>query len=539
MIRMPSYLRRVVVAILLLAVKAQLGCAQGESVDTGRRDRVVDQVDAMLLAAMERAGVEPADRCTDSEFLRRVYLDLSGQLPRVSVVRDFLASDRPGKREYVIDQLMGKPKTFDHLAEVWRNAMLPNNLSPELLQQAQGLQAWLRDRFAENFRYDRVVSDIVATTESAADGPALFFTALDLEPKRIAAATARMFLGLQLECAECHDHPFDDWKQEAFWGYAAFFARLPRQNAMTSASNLRLVDRSAGEVTLPNTEQVVMPSFPGGRQVGADEPGTRRQQLSIWMASPENPYLARAAVNRVWALLFGRGLVEPVDDLGPHNAASHPELLNLLTQYFRDTGYDLHELLRTLCRTQAYQRSSDTSSGAASSGAASPPELFAVMPVKVLSAEQLYDSLYFCLAATEADATGGSTENLVASRRFQFIAQMSGRRGSSIEFDRSIQQALQLMNGPETSGATTISASPLLQSLHAPFLTDGQRMDILYLSALTRYPTAAERERNSVFLEQSMPAGLANSQAEGPGDRQAWADLLWVLVNSAEFALNH
>ena len=484
------------------------------------------QIDALITAQIEQAGESAAPLSDDAEFLRRVYLDLSGQVPSVSAARDFLESEDEAKRAKLVQRLLSSPKTFDHLAEVWRNAMLPSDPSPQLLQNSTGFHAWLRKRFSDNLRYDRIVSDLIAATGTDRDGPALFFTALELEPKKLASATSRIFLGLQLECAECHDHPFDDWKQEEFWGYAAFFARLPKNDGMMQNTSLRLVDRADGEVTLPDTEQVVLPKFPGGREVDPSEAGTRRQQLSIWMSSRENPYVARAAVNRVWALLFGRGLVDPVDDLGPHNPASHPELLELLTNYFIETDYDLRNLLRTLCSTQAYQRSSRVDAAKVP-----PRDLFAAMTVKVLTAEQVYDSLRSTLSQTPSPMQP-ELNNFAPGldfRRQQFIAQMMGRSANVEEYDRGLQQALRLMNGNEIEGATNIEQSPLLKSLRAPFFEDQQRVDILYLATLSRYPSDAERKRTEEFLVES----------QGDGSEKARADVLWALLNSAEFALNH
>jgi len=510
------------IAVCVFSVVASSPIARGDHDVTS----IQSQIDELLLARIGRAGESAAPLSDDAEFLRRVYLDLSGQVPSVSAARDFLDDEDQGKRAKLVDRLLSSPKTFDHLAEVWRNAMLPMNPSPQLLRNSSGFHAWLRKRFSDNLRYDRIVSDLIAANGTANDGPALFFTALELEPKKLASATSRIFLGLQLECAECHDHPFDDWKQEEFWGYAAFFARLPKSDGMMqNLSSLRLVDRADGEVTLPDSEQVVLPKFPGGRKVGTSEAGTRRQQLSIWMSSRENPYVARAAVNRVWALLFGRGLVDPVDDLGAHNPASHPELLELLTDYFIETDYDLRNLVRTLCGTHAYQRTSRVDASNVPSR-----DLFLAMAVKVLSAEQVYDSLRSTLSQT-TEAMQPELVNFAQGidlRREQFIAQMMGRSASVEEYDRGLQQALRLMNGNEIEGATNIEQSPLLISLRAPFFTDTQRIDILYLATLSRYPSDAERQRTEEFLQDT------EDSAE-----KSRADVLWALLNSAEFALNH
>lgn len=488
----------------------------------GEVDEIVGRIDALILRNLQQQDVKAAGPASDAEFLRRAWVDLAGVIPPVAGTREFLDDSSPDKRERLIDRLLSSPATINHLSEVWRNAMLPA-VTPELLGNSAGLQEWLRTQFEDNLRYDRVVSDLIAATGTEQDGPALFYTALGLEPKKIAAATARIFLGLQIECAECHNHPFDDWSQRDFWAYTAFFARMPDVD-MRNRADFRLDDRASGEVTLPDTEDVVLPKFPGGRAPDADEHGSRRQQLSIWMASPENPYVARAAVNRVWALLFGRGLVDPVDDLGPHNPASHPELLELLTDYFVDSGFDLKMLLKTLCSTEAYGRTSQIDP------AARPPaELFAAMGVKVFTAEQLFDSLNTCLSQnSEPSPQNPAFGN---GRRQMFLARMARRTADAMEYDRGLQQALQLMNGEETAEATDLQRSALLTSLEAPFLSQEQRIEILFLATLTRFPRQEELTRMMRFVEAAKSADRS--------EQTAYADMLWALLNSAEFTVNH
>ena len=242
----------------VLFLLASLSCCLPIYADQAA-DSMVVRIDELLVRTMQQHGVTPAAVSSDAEFLRRISLDLAGGIPSVSQAREFLADESPNKRAKLIERLLASPATVNHLAETWRNAMLPSNASPELLRNSAGMQNWLREQFSNNMRYDRIVSDLIAATGTEQDGPALFFTALDLEPKKIAGSTARIFLGLQIECAECHDHPFDDWKQEDFWSYAAFFARLPKNDNMARAGNFKLSDRATGEVTLPDTEQVVLP----------------------------------------------------------------------------------------------------------------------------------------------------------------------------------------------------------------------------------------------------------------------------------------
>lgn len=507
----------------LICLLASLMCCLPIYADEST-ESIVLRIDELLLETMQQQGVAPAEKSSDPEFLRRISLDLAGSIPSVSHAREFLADESPDKRPRLIDRLLASPATVNHLAEGWRNAMLPANASSELFRNSAGMQNWLREQISNNMRYDRIVSDLIAATGSEADGPALFFTALELDPKKIAASTAKIFLGLKIECAECHDHPFDEWKQEDFWGYAAFFARLPKNDNMARRRNFRLTDRASGDVMLPDTEQVVLPKYPGGRDADENEAGSRRQQLSIWMASPDNPFLARAAVNRCWSMLFGLGLVDPVDDLGPHNPASHPELLEELTDYFVETGYDMRNLLRVLCNTQAYGRTSKIDPAAQPS-----MDLFAAMAVKVQTAEQLYDSLSRCLS--QGDQNDSPFPGvLMNNRRQQFLTRMVSRTADSTEYDRGLQQALLLMNGGETSEATDLNRSILLTSLEAPFLTDRQRVDILYLATLTRYPTDDERTRVEQFVQSN---GESSDE-----QKAARADVLWALLNSAEFTMN-
>jgi hypothetical protein len=392
----------------------------------------------------------------------------------------------------------------------------------ERADQAISVQNWLRTQISDNLRYDRLVSEFLVAREGSETGPALFYTAQELKPEKLAAATARIFLGLQIECAQCHHHPFDHWKQEQFWGYAAFFAQL-RQPQGEGVVNVRLEDLDEGEVTLPNTEKVVRPRFPGAVEDSPPSIGTRREQLAIWMASRENPFLARAAVNRVWAHLFGRGLVEPVDDLSPQHPASHPKLLEELTKWFVATGFDQRQLYRMLTATQAYQRTS------AWSGQDEPPvELYARMLEKPLSAEQLYDSLLRLVArSTARGGPPGANNALRDPRRLAFVAKMRTSSKSATDYQAGVLQALTLMNGDETATVTNPEQGSLLASLAAPFFTNDQRLEIVFLATLSRPPTADERT-----------AFLAHVR-DKPNERAAWSDVLWAIVNSAEFTMNH
>jgi hypothetical protein len=493
----------------------------GAEDDGPSRPAMVARIDELIEQRLAQSEWKAADRSDDAEFIRRVYLDLTGVVPRISEVRTFLADSASDKREQLIDRLLTSPAHATHLANTWRRIMLPGGLNLEQVNNVAGVQNWLRSRFVENLRYDNLVSELLVATEGDETGPALYYTALDLAPEKLAGSTARIFLGLQIECAQCHDHPFDAWKQTDFWGYAAFFAQLKQDSAMRGNRGMRIVDTDMGEVKLPNSDTVVPPRFIGREKPSDDELGTRRMQLAIWMASRDNPYLARAAVNRVWAQLFGRGIVEPVDDLGPHNPPGHPQLLDELTEYFVDTGFDLRELYATLTRTAAYQRTSRWS------GEKEPPaELLAHMPLKTLTADQLYDSLNRILNRQVADMNGSS---LLDPMRQAFVVRMQADGRSLLDYEAGVLQALTMLNGSDLAEATDPRRSPLLGAIEAPWLSDAERIDTLFLATLSRLPKEHERE-----------ACLERVAAVSPSEKgKAFGDVLWALLNSAEFALNH
>ena len=514
---------------ILIAASCMPICLTAEEQDPAiaARTAMVRKIDERINERLAAAKIEPAPLADDAEFLRRVYLDLTGVVPRVSEVREFLADKRADKRARLIDKLLDSPAHATHLANTWRNIMLPGGLNIEQINNVVGVQNWLRARFVDNLRYDNMVSELLVATEGDDVGPALYYTSLDLAPEKLAGSTARIFLGLQIECAQCHDHPHDKWKQTDFWGYAAFFAQLQRPDAANlGAGRARLVDLNTGDVKLPNSETVVGPKYPGGAIPDAKEAGTRRVQLAIWMASRDNPYLPRAGANRVWAHLFGRGLVEPVDDLSPQNKPTHPELFEELTTYFVETGFDLRELFRTLANTEAYQRTS-----AWTAEKAAPSELYTHAAIKTLTAEQLYDSLNRVLSrkpqAMFPGQVGGSP--LLDPQRQAFIAKMQSAARSPLDYQAGILQALTQMNGADIAEATDPQRSPLVGALDAPIFSEGDRIKALVMATLSRQ---ASDEELSLFT--------AHLGKYSPSEKQKGiSDILWVLVNTAEFSLNH
>jgi hypothetical protein len=418
------------------------------------------------------------------------------------------------------------------MATTWRNRILPLGENPERVREALGLQKWLRTRFADNQRYDRIVGGLLLASGENEFGPALYFQANDLAPEKLAGSAAKLFLGVDLDCAQCHDHPFADWSQRDFWGFAAFFARVKSADAgnmdMRNAS-YRLVDLDRGDVTLPESDEVVPPRFPRGNVAMDDEYQTRRSQLVVWLTSRDNDFFARTAVNVAWEHLFGRPLVEAVD-LGDDDSL-RAQLLDELAAEFVESGFDLRQLWRTLATSRAYQLSSLHDDPDAAR-----PELFARMLPKPLTPEQLYDSFLLLAPSARAaapneeapppDAALGLDED---PARIEFVRRMRTPPGDPTEFRAGTLQALMLMNGRLTDDATAHDRSSLLGAVSAPFMGDDERVDSLFLATLARAPDDDERQ-----------ACLDELQAcETPADRQrALGDMLWALVNTTEFAFN-
>ena len=499
---------------------------------------LVEQINGLLTEYWGSQGITPAKPAGDSEFLRRVYLDLIGRIPTVSEVYEFLENSNPDRREQLIDDLLSSRDHATHLAAVWRAALLPEGIDLNAYGGTNKFDRWLADRFAQNLPYDQIVRQLLLAEGRVSDsGPILFYASLKLNPEEIAAKTSRVFLGTRMECAQCHDHPFDDRiAQTDFWGFAAHFAQISRpQGRMEMTSPvLRVRDNTFGEVTLPESDKVILPRLPVGTG-GDNDPATdrsgipvsRRQKLVDWLTNENNVSFARATVNRVWQQLYGRGLVEPVDDLRPDNKAVCPEVLELLTRDFAASGFDLRRLLRGLVLTDAYQLSSTSTRDDPSQAMC-----FARMNMKYFTADQLYDCI--AVATRSAGLPSGSADGALArtenASREQFIELFRTAAGDRTDYQAGVAQALTLMHGSVVHSATDLAASGLLKSLNAPFFTDEQRLETLFLSTLSREPSVVERDKLLGYLKE----------AEDLNEKfDILSDVLWALLNSAEFAFIH
>lgn len=473
-------------------------------------------IDAMLNEVLSTRNISPAPTADDAEFHRRAWLDLAGVAPPVWQTRSYLADKDSDKRSKLVQGLIASPRHADHMASRWIDVLLPADSQADFARREQvtALRSWLRRQFIDATPYDHLVGNFLTAGGPADSGPSIFYTAHDLQPEKLAAATSRIFMGIQIQCAQCHDHPFDRWTQEDFWSYAAFFSQLKSSDASANRRPF-LEDRVGGEVMLPDTDTIVSPRYPGATSPPERDPaGLRRRQLTIWLASRDNPYFARAAVNRAWGHLFGRGLIDPVDAMDADHKPSHPRLLDYLAEQFTLRRFDLRWLYETLATTDAYSRTSKII------GRPRPPaDSFAAMQVKTLSAEQLYDSLRQNVFHRSGDAD---------PIRELFLSRMRSPGASSVDYPHGVVQSLAMLNGVETSLASTNTNDGILAALQAPFFDDDAVIDTLFLATLSRPPSVSERER----FENHLQGG------ESMTDRPAMiGDLVWVLINTAECAV--
>jgi hypothetical protein len=486
------------------------------------------RIDARLEARLYAANIPAAPPADDAEFLRRAYLDITGRIPSPRDVRDFLADTDPDKRARLVDDLFDTPRYATHFANVWRALLLPEvNANAEARVFQPGFEAWLRMKFRANTPYDQLVRELLTTPigadprtpepvlrDPAAPNPLAYFAVKEAKAENLAAGAARAFLGVRIECAQCHDHPFGRWERKQFWGLAAFFGGISRQGDGLFAP---VSDAGLRDVTMPNTGRVVPAAFLDGRKLGAvaDNP---RAALAEWMTARDNPFFARAGANRLWGHFFGTSIVDPVDDFNDQNRPSHPELLDEIAAAFAGADFDLKYLIRAICRTRAYRRTSGGGEAARESR-----RLFARMAVKGLTGEQFFDSVAL---ATGWRQPAGRDANAAWDKFLGTVA----RGENSVEPETSIAGALTLMNGHVVTRATSLrDGATLIAACETPGLDTPARIETLYLATLSRPPTPAERER------------MARYVTGGTGDAEAerMADVLWVLLNSAEFRLNH
>lgn len=512
---------------MILAVAGSVSAAgKPDAAEVARR---IDQAIDKQLAAEQ---VHASPRADDAEFLRRAALDITGVIPSAERVTAFLDSKDAAKREKLLDELLASPQYGRHMADIWQHLMLPRDSDNRRLQAAPFV-TWLDESFKTNKPWDTTVREILTSTGTQDESPAVTYFLANPTVDKMTDSVARLFLGVQLQCAQCHNHPFTKWKQDEYWGMAAFFMKVrpDRVNkAAKDGDSPGITESTKGKPTrLPESARTVPARFFQGEQPRLDRNSPYRPVLADWVASPKNKFFARAMVNRTWGQLFGRGFVNPIDDLRADNVPSHPELLQDLTDAFVASSFDLKFLVKAICLSETYNRTSRPTEGNEKD-----EMLFSHVAVKPLTPEQLYDSLDVVLGAARGQGKGGKGKQpakpqaggkarLAGGAREQFITFFSAEENAlATEYHSGIPQALRLMNAPQMNNASAVAAA------FARGATPAEVIDHLYVATLSRRPTAAETTRLIEYVERHRS-----------DSRQAYGDIVWAVLNSSEFALNH
>jgi len=502
--------------------------------------RVAAAIDQHLDRALAGANLKPAALSGDAEFLRRIYLDLAGRVPTAAEAAAFLDDTAPAKRPELIDKLLATADFGAQFGRTWREWISP----PELPSDANGgkqphnetraLGEWLGKRFASGDSWDRIVRDIITVEGELKGSPHAIFFGLAGEGGKITAdgsarAVASLFMGVQLQCAQCHDDPFRSWAQKEHWGLAAFFGGTSGDfNKVTETQAKNGARIKIAKAAFLNAGSEVPAAFLGG---GAFDPGKEaalRPALADWLVAKDNPFFAKAFANRTWFYFFARGIVNPVDDMRELNPPSHPGLLALLGNEFTASGFDVKHLIRCICNSRAYQRTSRPPAGMDSVALDALARSFGRMPLRVMPAESLYGSLcqvygdpkldLRTLAPKDGNSDGESAA--VGDPYLEFKRRFFTNEEDATDFTHGIPQALAMLNHPRLLAGSK-ALETFLKSTPAP--SPQQTVEWLYLSTLSRRPAAEESADALAFLGKSGDAAKAH------------AGLLWTLVNRSEY----
>jgi hypothetical protein len=542
----------VLVTVCLLASPAPSRAADEAVRPDASLQTIVDFINAQIRQGWTDNEVEPSPVADDAEWLRRVYLDVVGHIPPLDVVEAFLKDKDKAKRAKIVETLLEDPAYVRHWTTVWTNLCIGQQ-TPRFVSR-DGMQKFFREAFGRNRPWNDVVRDLVSAEGHYEQNGAVNYLLAQMQDNddgvQLTAKTARLFLGMQVQCTQCHNHPFNDWKQDQFWQFNSFFRQTAKQehrkfNPMTG----QMMDDYA-EVTERNFDgpvyfekrnglmQVAFPIY-FGSEIDASNATDRRRELAKLMTSGDKPQIAPAMVNRMWGHFFSYGFTRPIDDMGPHNPPTHPELLDRLAEEFVKSGFDVKQLIRWITNSEAYSLTSrGTKKNERDNPAAGETALFSHLYVKPMSAEQLYDSL---IVATNAHKSGRSNWEQTERQRQQWMQQFVRAFGNDMaeesnSFDGTIPQALMMMNtNPQPQGdqrtlmADAVSLEPgsqLTELLSGPG-NEPQKITKLFMAALSRPPTKAE-------LTQLQKALRANRDP-----RVFYQDVFWALLNSNEFILVH
>ncbi|QEG21387.1 hypothetical protein MFFC18_12430 [Mariniblastus fucicola] len=519
----------------------------------------VSRINELIERDWAEYELKPSKDATDGEWCRRVFLDVIGRTPTVDEARSFMASKEDDKRLALVKKLLYSDDYTEEFARnwttVWTNLLIgrTGGTANNSMINREGMQKYLRDSFARGKPYDRMVDDLITATGTTAPGDPDFNGATNFLIDKVnqedatlaTSATTRVFLGLQVQCAQCHKHPFNEWEQETYWQMNAFFRQVkafPRRMRAETGANAELADQDFASRRRRDFEeaeiyfesrnglmQVAWPVFVDGAEIGRSglvNVVNRRQELSKLIQ--KSPFLDQTIANRMWAHFLGYGFTSPVDDLGPHNIPSNPELLEYLGSEFRTAQYDLRELMKWIVLSKPYALSSrQTKANESDDPLQGVAPRFSHFYIRQMQPEQLYESL---LVNTEAASRGTYEEQ--ERRKSRWLQQFNrafgtDEGGESTDFNGTIPQVLMMFNGEMIQEATKANGGSVISQLVASGGTPRDKVNKLFFAGLSRPPSSQETR---------MAMGLIQSQGDlGEGLRDLW----WVILNSNEFIFNH
>jgi len=484
-------------------------------------------IDTLTFAKLKRMQILPSEVCTDEEFIRRVTLDTLGMLPTPAETSAFLADQSPEKRDRLIEDLLNRPDYAEFWGLRWGD-LLRVNTKRMNTDGVHKFRRWIVAAFRDNMPYDEFARELLTADGSTAENPPANYFRAASDTNDCTETTSQLFLGIRIQCAKCHNHPFERWTQDNYYGIGAFFQRLQRQ--ARGPNDMMIWTARTGEITQPRTGKTMTPWLPLSGDAKIADEDDRRETLVTWLARPTNPFFAQAEVNRIWGYVMGRGIVEPVDDFRDSNPPVNRELLQALAQDFVKSGFDRKHILRTILRSRTYQLSSRKNEFNQSD------ELyFSHYRTRLLGAEQLLDAI--CQVTGVAETFAGLPPGTRAVQLpspdanhpfLKVFGQPAREMACSCERsgESNLSQALQMINGPLIHEKLR-NANNRLRTLVKAGKSSEEVLSDLYLAALCRRPTPPEM---SVALQHL---------ASQPNQEQAWEDICWALLNAKEFLFQH
>ena len=471
----------------------------------------------------------PSDLCTDEEFIRRVYLDVIGILPTLEEVTAFAGDQDPNKRDKAVDQLLDRPEYSKFWALKWGD-LLRLTSGQVTNEGVYKYYRWVERSFRENKPYDQFATELLTATGSTFSNPAANFYRTSKDMNDCVETISQVFLGARLQCAKCHNHPFERWTQDNYYGMAAFFNRVQRKNTKRANEMFIFVSQS-GEVTQPRTQQQMKPWVPGQGDIENPNEFDRRLDFAKWLTEPDNPFFAKIEVNRIWSQVFGRGIVEPADDFRDTNPPSNALLLDQLAQDFVDNGYDRKKILATILKSRTYQTSYQPNDFNEDD-----TKYFSHYQPRLLSAEQLLDAI--CHVTQVAESFGGlpagtkathlPAPDLVNNEFLKIFGQPERQTVCACERtnESNLSMAIQFFNGPLIYGKLKDESNSFRKSM-----TDGKSnteiITLLYNLAVCRNPSDTELKASLEHIESKE-------------DRvEALEDICWAILNTNEFLFQH